>query len=85
MCFAFLTYFPAENLVSKTCVQYKDVDMCDVYSECNFTTLMDISNPSTAAMFDQGEQRKGHVFEKRARLQVSLRPNVEWFMCPNDK
>ena len=53
MCFVFLTYFPAENLTDTSCFQWKDLDMCGTFSECDFVSISNSTNPSTSAMIDK--------------------------------
>ncbi|KAK7490020.1 hypothetical protein BaRGS_00018720 [Batillaria attramentaria] len=54
MCFALLTYYPAENLTMESCVQWKDVDFCDIGEVCeDYAALFNASNPRTAKMIEK--------------------------------
>ncbi|XP_076468958.1 dopamine beta-hydroxylase-like [Babylonia areolata] len=48
MCFAFLSFYPAENMRSFYCGQWKDVDMCDIGEMCDLR-IFNSSHPATAA------------------------------------
>ena len=55
MCFVLVTYFPAENISADTsCVQWKDMDFCDDFSQmCDWGALFNSSSAQTAAMIDK--------------------------------
>ncbi|KAK7114201.1 hypothetical protein V1264_000300 [Littorina saxatilis] len=54
MCFAIVTYFPAENITTNNCVQWKDTDFCDVMeNDCFDGSLFNASHPNTSAMIEK--------------------------------
>ena len=59
MCLAFLHYYPADNLTERYCYKWKDSDMCDMFDVCDFNSIVDSTNASTAAMIDK-VRRGGH-------------------------
>ncbi|XP_052220094.1 MOXD1 homolog 2-like isoform X1 [Dreissena polymorpha] len=53
MCFAFLTYYPKENMKTTVAASWKSLDACDwsmgpVRKGCNFTQIINPADPETA-------------------------------------
>ena len=53
MCFNFMMYFPAENVVNDFCTQYKDLNKCDMYDDCDIYSVFNYTNPSVFAMTEK--------------------------------
>ncbi|XP_052789490.1 dopamine beta-hydroxylase-like [Mya arenaria] len=58
MCFAFLIYYPKENLRSKMCVSMRGLDHCEMWMNgnvrrgCDFEKIFNPVDPDTVAMYE---------------------------------
>ncbi|KAL4218744.1 hypothetical protein ACF0H5_021332 [Mactra antiquata] len=58
MCFAFLIYYPKENLRENQCISWKSIDYCEyryqnVIRDCDIYKMADVSNKETLEIYDR--------------------------------